>query len=76
MSASSRRIRQYVGLAIVVTAYVGGMIGWSWAALTVESEPGAPDTTYRQQSLVPDTAEAEPVALRNAEAPTDTSMTE
>lgn len=42
----SRRIRQYVGLALLVVAYVGGIIGWTWATLQIDkSEPAPPDTT-------------------------------
>lgn len=38
-------MRQYLGLAVVLIAFVGGLIGWSWAAYTTMSEPGAADTT-------------------------------
>jgi hypothetical protein len=35
MASSSHHTRQYVGLAIIIIAFIGGIIGWSWAALTV-----------------------------------------
>lgn len=39
-------MRQYVGLAIVLLAFVGGLLGWSWAAYTtMSSGPEAADTT-------------------------------
>lgn len=38
---SSRRVRQYAGLALVILAYIGGIIGWSWAVQSVEA-PDAP----------------------------------
>lgn len=40
------RTRQYAGLAFVIVAYLGGIIGWSWAALTVDPAPTPPDTTH------------------------------
>lgn len=36
--------RQYAGLAFLLVAFIGGIIGWSWAALAVDSEPSAPDS--------------------------------
>ena len=45
VSSSNRRTRQYVGLAVVLIAFVGGLLGWSWAAYTTMSEPEAADTT-------------------------------
>ncbi len=45
MSSSDPRLRQYVGLAVVLLAFVGGLVGWSWAAYTTMSGPAAPDTT-------------------------------
>lgn len=44
MSDSESRFRSYLGLALVIVAYVGGIIGWSCAALTVDSDNSAPDT--------------------------------
>lgn len=32
----SRRHRQYIGLAVVILAYVGGIIGWSWAVCSLD----------------------------------------
>lgn len=43
MSGSTRHYRQFVGLAIVVVTYVGGIIGWSIAAVNVQAESEAPD---------------------------------
>lgn len=44
-----RRHRQYAGLVIIVVAFVGGILGWSWAALSVDREAPPPrdatDTT-------------------------------
>jgi uncharacterized alpha/beta hydrolase family protein len=45
MSRSSQRIRQYVGIAVVILAFVGGLIGWTWATLTVEPADTAPDSS-------------------------------
>ena len=58
MSNADSRTRQYAGLALVVVAYLGGIIGWSWATLTVESEPAAPDTTHSRVEMPPDAADA------------------
>lgn len=48
VSSSAHRIRQYAGIALVVVAYVGGILAWSWAVWTVDSDaedPGPnPDT--------------------------------
>jgi hypothetical protein len=46
MSDTKRRYRQYVGFAVVIVAYVGGIIGWSWAALTVDSNPSASESAH------------------------------
>lgn len=35
VSDGSHRYRQYAGLALVIIAYVGGIIGWSCAVLQV-----------------------------------------
>ena len=59
------RSRQYAGLAFVIIAYVGGIIGWSWATLTVESGPTDPDTTQTQVESPP--SEAEPAESTEAE---------
>ncbi|WP_146109987.1 hypothetical protein [Salinibacter sp. 10B] len=53
MSDSTRRYRQYVGLALVIITYVGGIIGWSWAAVTVEPTPTAPDEAYTRVEPLP-----------------------
>jgi hypothetical protein len=45
VSDTDSRARQYAGLALVIIAYVGGIIGWSWATLTVDPDPAASDTT-------------------------------
>lgn len=50
MSASSRPARQYAGLALIIVAYVGGIIGWSWAALT--AEPAPPPSSTPPDSVV------------------------
>lgn len=54
MSDADSRYRQYAGLAFVLVAYVGGIIGWSWATLTVAPEPSAPDTTDTRVETPPD----------------------
>lgn len=42
----SRRYRQYVGLTLVIVVFVGGIIGWTYATLQVDSSSPAPaDTT-------------------------------
>ena len=48
--------RQYAGLALVLIAYVGGIVGWSCAVLDVSSSPSS-DT---------DTAQAPPSAFMQA----------
>lgn len=48
MSKHGRQYRQYLGLVVVLVAYVGGIIGWSWAAMGVESEPVPPDSGKSQ----------------------------
>lgn len=53
MSDVDSRSRQYAGLALIIIAYVGGIIGWSWATLTVESGPPGPDTTQTQVESSP-----------------------
>lgn len=46
MSDGPHPYRQYVGLALVIIAYVGGIIGWSCAVRQVEERPStAVDTT-------------------------------
>ena len=35
MSTSNERIRQYLGLGLVGLAYIAGIIGWTWAALSL-----------------------------------------
>ena len=39
VSNGSPRYRQYAGLALVIIAYVGGIIGWSCAVLQVDPQP-------------------------------------
>lgn len=49
---SSHRFRQYAGLALILVAYMGGMIGWTWAVQTVDSEgASASDGTPLRDSL-------------------------
>ena len=70
MASSPNRTRQYVGLAIIVIAFIGGIIGWSWAALTVEpaETSAAPaDSTqaveqrlYTERDGMPEIADAGP----------------
>lgn len=38
MSDSIHQYRKFVGLAIVIVTYLGGIIGWSIAAVNVEAE--------------------------------------
>ena len=46
MSDRPHRLRQYAGLALVIIAYVGGIIGWSCAVLEVDNQSSsAADTT-------------------------------
>ncbi|MFB6249908.1 MAG: hypothetical protein ABEL97_15205 [Salinibacter sp.] len=45
-SSASRRVRQYVGLALVILAYLGGIVGWTWAVQTIDADRSSPaDTT-------------------------------
>ncbi|MEF8940763.1 MAG: hypothetical protein V5A22_13035 [Salinivenus sp.] len=45
-SSASRRVRQYVGLALVILTYLGGIVGWTWAVQTVDADRAAStDTT-------------------------------
>lgn len=53
VSDSNQRLRQYAGLAVVVVAFVGGIVGWSWAAFSVDSDPSAPDTTHTRVESSP-----------------------
>lgn len=32
---SPSRVRQYIGLGVVAVAYIGGLIGWTWATLAL-----------------------------------------
>jgi len=49
---SSRRRRQYIGLAVVIIAYIGGIIGWSWAVSSLERAPDPPsDSTAVRQDV-------------------------
>jgi drug/metabolite transporter (DMT)-like permease len=58
VSSSSRRVRQYVGLALVILAYLGGSVGWTWAVQTVDADRAAPtDTT---EVVVPGPGDAPP----------------
>ena len=51
MSDRPHRLRQYAGLALVITAYVGGIIGWSCAVLKVENQPSSSaDTTQAHRT--------------------------
>lgn len=57
MSDADSRYRQYAGLALIILAYIGGIIGWSWATLSIDSEPAAPDTTHTRIESPPDDPE-------------------
>jgi hypothetical protein len=46
-------MRQYAGLTVVAIAFVGGLVGWSWAAYTTMSGPEAADTTGRATTARP-----------------------
>lgn len=61
---SDQRYRQYAGLAVVIVAFVGGIVGWSWAALSVESGPSSPDSTHTR---------VEPSDPASGPTPTETS---
>ena len=56
----SRRHRQYIGLAVVILTYLGGIVGWSWAVYTLDS-PADPssDTTAVLQEVRSDTRYAD-----------------
>ena len=51
--SSPRRYRQYAGLALVLLAYLGGILGWSWAVQTVETDRSAPADTTAVETSVP-----------------------
>lgn len=60
VSTSSRRVRQYVGLALVIFAYLGGIVGWTWAVQTVDADRSpSRDTT---EVVVPDRGAGAPSA--------------
>ena len=68
MSDTDQRLRQYAGLAVVIVAFLGGLVGWSWAVLSVEAGPSPPDTTHTrvepsQASLGPTADETIPDGL-------------
>ena len=58
VSDSNQRLRQYAGLAFVMIAYLGGIVGWSYAVSSVNSEPSPPDTTQTRVES-PDSASAQ-----------------
>lgn len=39
-----RRSRAYLGLAVLVLVYIGGILGWSWAAVSVDEAPSSSET--------------------------------
>jgi hypothetical protein len=57
VSDADSRYRQYAGLALIILIYVGGIVGWSWATLTVEPDPTAPDTSQAHVEAPPTNAE-------------------
>jgi hypothetical protein len=57
---SSRRRRQYIGLAVVIIAYLGGIIGWSWAVSSLDRAPAPPADTTAVEEVRTD---AQPVHL-------------
>lgn len=65
VSDADSRYRQYVGLALIIIAYVGGIIGWSWATFTVDSKPSSPDTTQTRVESPP----TEAISVAESETP-------
>jgi hypothetical protein len=59
VSSSSRRVRQYVGLALVILTYIGGIVGWTWAVQTVDADRAAPRDTTEVVVPEPDAPPAE-----------------
>ncbi|MFP4227726.1 MAG: DUF547 domain-containing protein [Salinivenus sp.] len=57
--AASRRYRQYAGLSIVLVAYLGGIVGWSWAAFSAMDESAPADSSQAQETVIQTTATAE-----------------
>lgn len=61
------RYRQYAGLALVIIAYVGGIIGWSCAVLQVEADSSsatnAPSPIH--QRVLPSPADSSRSAAAN-----------
>lgn len=53
-SSSARRVRQYVGLALVILAYLGGIVGWTWAVQTVDADRSSPSDTTEVVTPGPD----------------------
>jgi len=48
LSPARRKVRlwlQYAGIALVALAYLGGMIGWSYASLNLEDDAAARPTS-------------------------------
>jgi len=52
--SSPRRYRQYAGLALVLLAYLGGILGWAWAVQTVETDRTVPADTTAIEAPVPE----------------------
>ena len=66
VSDRPHRLRQYAGLALVIIAYVGGIIGWSCAVLEVDNQSSsAADTTQAHRTH----AESLPVGAPRLVAP-------
>lgn len=71
MADGPHPFRQYAGLALVLIAYVGGIIGWSCAVLDVSSSPTSDtDTLQAHPSVFTQTALGEqmPSALTSRQA--------
>jgi hypothetical protein len=47
-------VRQYVGLALVILAYLGGIVGWTWAVQTVDADRSSPSDTTEVVTPGPD----------------------
>jgi len=66
VAVSSRRFRQYAGLTFVLLAYLGGILGWTWAVQTVETDDARPADTTAVEAPAPDSVGGPAVPVRPA----------
>lgn len=49
-----RRSRAILGLVFLVVAYVGGIIGWTWAAASVDGAASSSESSQTRVETVPE----------------------